>query len=48
MLHQLQAAIEPILSITEVIEEWDQISEDLNDNRRRRESALNQIMEIIR
>jgi len=47
MLHRLQAAIEPALSIKEVIAEWDRISEDLNDNRRCRASALNRIMEII-
>ena len=47
MLHQVQAAIEPALSIKDVVGDWVAISSELNDNKRRRRGALDSHMEII-
>ena len=45
-LHQVQAAIEPVLDIREVMGNWREIEGDLSDGRRRRRGAIDVAMEI--
>jgi hypothetical protein len=42
----VQAAIEPVLDIREVMENWREIAGDLSDGRRRRRGAIDVVMEI--
>ena len=42
----MQAAIEPVLDIREVMGNWDEIAGDLSDGRRKRRGAVEAAMEI--
>jgi hypothetical protein len=42
----VQAAIEPVLDIREVMGNWREIAGDLSDGRRRRRGAIDVAMEI--
>jgi hypothetical protein len=42
MLHQLRRAIEPELTLDQVLEDWENISESLAERPRRRGRQLNQ------